>query len=125
MPLRWGDMDAFGHINNTNFFRYMEQARIEWLEQAVPDHDQASGTGPVIVNAHMSFLKQLRYPGQIVCLTFAGQPGRSSIETRFELRRSDAPDTLVAEGGAKVVWVDHALARSTPLPASLRALAGG
>ena len=69
-------------------------------------------------------VKQLRYPGQIVCLTFAGQPGRSSIETRFELRRSDAPDTLVAEGGAKVVWIDYAAGRSIPLPDRLRTLLG-
>ena len=31
MPIRWGDMDALGHVNNTVYFRYMEQARIEWL----------------------------------------------------------------------------------------------
>ena len=34
MKLRWGDMDAFGHVNNTIYFRYMEQTRIEWLERA-------------------------------------------------------------------------------------------
>ena len=30
-PIRWGDMDALGHVNNTVYFRFMEQARIEWL----------------------------------------------------------------------------------------------
>jgi acyl-CoA thioester hydrolase len=33
MPVRWGDMDAYGHVNNTVYFRYMEQVRVEWLEQ--------------------------------------------------------------------------------------------
>jgi acyl-CoA thioester hydrolase len=32
IPIRWGDMDAYGHVNNTVYFRYMEQARVEWLE---------------------------------------------------------------------------------------------
>ena len=32
MPIRWGDMDAFGHVNNTVYFRYMEQVRISWFE---------------------------------------------------------------------------------------------
>lgn len=32
LPVRWGDMDAMNHVNNTVYFRYMEQARIEWLE---------------------------------------------------------------------------------------------
>ena len=31
IPLRWGDMDANGHVNNVLFFRFMEQARVEWL----------------------------------------------------------------------------------------------
>ena len=33
MPIRWGDMDAYGHVNNTVYFRYMEQARVEWIEE--------------------------------------------------------------------------------------------
>lgn len=32
IPIRWGDMDAYGHVNNTVYFRYMEQARVEWIE---------------------------------------------------------------------------------------------
>jgi len=32
LAVRWGDMDAMGHVNNTVYFRYMEQTRIEWLE---------------------------------------------------------------------------------------------
>ena len=124
MPLRWGDMDAFGHVNNTSFFRYMEQARIEWFEQIAPPGTSLEGTGPVIVNARMTFLQQLHYPGQILCRTFAGQVGRSSFETHFELRRVDKPDALVAEGGAKVVWIDYAAGRSIPLPDRLRTLLG-
>ncbi|MFL4472752.1 acyl-CoA thioesterase [Paeniglutamicibacter sp. MACA_103] len=28
VPMRWGDMDAYGHINNVNLVRMMEEARI-------------------------------------------------------------------------------------------------
>ena len=37
MPIRWGDMDAYGHVNNTIYFRYMEQARVEWIEDMIAD----------------------------------------------------------------------------------------
>ncbi|MDB5949239.1 MAG: acyl-CoA thioesterase, partial [Massilia sp.] len=39
MPIRWGDMDAMGHVNNTVYFRYFEQARISWFDEvkAAPD----------------------------------------------------------------------------------------
>ena len=123
MPIRWGDMDAMGHVNNTIYFRYIETARIAWLEQVggLPD---PRGEGPVIVNASMSFLKQLTYPGEIEVTTFVAPPGRSSVEVSHEIRLVDAggaAGALHAEGAAKVVWVDFKVGKSTPLPEALRA----
>jgi acyl-CoA thioester hydrolase len=124
MPIRWGDMDMMGHVNNTVYFRYIESARIAWLEEVggVPD---PAGVGPVIVNAHCSFLKQLKYPGDIEVSTYVGPPGRSSFEVSHEIRLV-GPDgqagAIHAEGGAKVVWVDIAAEKSVPLPDVVRAL---
>lgn len=123
MPIRWGDMDAFGHVNNTVFFRYMEQARVEWMEENGMAMDPA-GEGPVLINARCSFLRQLKYPGTVEVRTFAAPPGRSSFETIVEIRRIDQPELLVAEGAAKVVWVNYAQEKSVPLPDALRELLG-
>lgn len=46
MPIRWGDMDAFGHVNNTVYFRYMEQARISWFEALGIAGGNGEGQGP-------------------------------------------------------------------------------
>ncbi len=120
MPIRWGDMDAFGHVNNTVYFRYMEQARISWFEHLGIAGEGRGEQGPVIVNASMDFLRQLHYPGDIVCLLTVGKPGRSSFDTGFELRRIDDPDTLYARGAARCVWIDYAAGKSVPLPEPLR-----
>ena len=122
MPIRWGDMDAMGHVNNTNYFRYIESARIAWLEQVggLPD---ARGEGPVIVNASMSFIKQLTYPGEIEVTTFVSPPGRSSVEVSHQIRLVNGhgeAGELHAEGMVKVVWVDFKLGKSAPLPEVLR-----
>ena len=122
--IRWGDMDAFGHVNNTVYFRYMETARVALLEHlGIPFGPP--GEGPVIVTAYCSFKKQLTYPGEIEVRTFVSQAGRSSIEVTHEIRLvgpdGDAPD-VHAEGGAKVVWVNYAAEKSVPLPQQLRAL---
>jgi acyl-CoA thioester hydrolase len=122
LPIRWADMDAFRHVNNAVYFRYMEQVRISWLESLGVAEPDAEGCGPVIVNAHMAFLRQLRYPGDVVGTMLVCPPGRSSIDTRFELRRADEPDVLYAQGGAKIVWVDYQAEKSVPLPAHLRTL---
>lgn len=122
MPIRWGDMDAFGHVNNTVYFRYMEQVRISWFESIGIIGGAEQGQGPVIVNASMEFLRQLHYPGDVVAVMSVGKPGRSSFDTGFELRRSDDPGTLYARGAARCVWIDYAAGRSVPLPERLREL---
>ena len=117
--IRWGDMDVMGHVNNTIYFRYLEQARIDWFSNLGFPPDPG-GIGPVIINAHCTFLKQLRYPGEIEVTTFAGELGRSSFQTLQQIRRIDDLSTLAAEGGAKVVWVDQQVEKSIPMPEDIR-----
>jgi acyl-CoA thioester hydrolase len=124
MPIRWGDMDAMGHVNNTVYFRYMESARIAWFG-SLGIHPDPRGTGPVVINASCTFHRQLVYPGDVELRTYAGQAGRSSFETWVEIRPSYDPGAIYADGQAKVVWVDHAAGRSTPLPDAMRRIVEG
>ena len=119
VPLRWGDMDAMGHINNTLYFRYMEICRLDWIIKAGVSTD-LSGEGTVIVNAFCNFLRQLEFPGQVRATLFVAEPGRSSFETYQTLERTDEPGVLYAEGGARCVWTDYAARKSMPLPDGFR-----
>jgi acyl-CoA thioester hydrolase len=123
IPIRWGDMDAMGHVNNTLYFRYMETVRLEWL-YAVGGVRDASGNGPVIVNAFCNFIRQLAYPGDVLAKHYVAQPGRSSFQTYITLERTDEPAVISASGGAKTVWVNYAQQKSVPLPEALRKLIG-
>ena len=120
-PIRWGDMDAMGHVNNTVYFRYLEIVRIEWM-RAIGCEPDPRGEGPVIVNAFCNFHKQLEYPGDVLATLFVSDPGRSSFESWCTLSRSDDPDTLYASGGATIVWVNFPMQKSKPLPERMRAL---
>jgi acyl-CoA thioester hydrolase len=121
IPIRWGDMDAMGHVNNTLYFRYLEIVRIEWMYSvgATPD---PLGQGPLIVNAFCNFIEQLEYPGDVLAKHYVAEPGRSSFQTYITLERTDRPGVIYASGGAKTVWVDFPKRRSQPLPDWLRAL---
>jgi len=113
-PIRWADMDALGHVNNTVYFRYMEQARLEWLyafAARVGFYDR--GQGPVIVNASCNFLLPLVYPGEVEVQMFLGSPGRSSVMSYYDLNLNGKK---YADGAAKIVWIDLTTGRSTPLP---------
>ena len=121
IPIRWGDMDAMGHVNNTGYFRYLETIRIEWMRSigCGPDPD---GQGPVIVNAFCNFYKQLEYPGDVLMKMYVSDPGRSSFESWGTMERTDKPGVVYAAGGATTVWVDFPAQKSAPLPAWFRLL---
>jgi acyl-CoA thioester hydrolase len=121
IPIRWGDMDAMGHVNNTIYFRYFEIVRIQWLFNvgAAPD---PNGSGPVIVNAFCNFIRQLEFPGDVLTKHYVANPGRSSFDTFITLERTDTPGVIYAEGGSKTVWTDFKAQKSQPLPEWLRAL---
>ena len=114
-----------GHVNNTVYFRYMEQARIEWLHDAqngLGGFD--GGSGPVVVNASCNFLRPLVYPGDLTVRMYLAKPGRTSVESYYDIFQDE---TRYADGAAKMVWIDLQSGRPTPLPdtivASLRTLA--
>ena len=121
MAIRWGDMDAMGHVNNTIYFRYLEIARLDWLYRAGGPPDPA-GCGPVIVNAVCNFIRQLEFPGDILARHYVTNPGRSSFDTYITLARADDPSVVYAEGGSKTVWTDFKAQKSAPMPDWLRAL---
>ena len=121
MPIRWGDMDAMGHVNNTLYFRYLETIRIEWLRTLSAEPNPA-GHGPVIVNAFCNFYKQLEYPGDILVKMYASDPGRTTFETWATIERVDQPGVIYAAGGATTIWVDFPQQKAETLPDWLRAL---
>ncbi|HYF44324.1 MAG TPA: thioesterase family protein [Ramlibacter sp.] len=120
MPIRWGDMDAMGHVNNTIYFRYMEILRIDWMRTLGVELGP-HGDGFVIINAFCTFHKQFEYPGDVLGRMYVSDPGRSSFESWVTMARADQPDVICASGGATTVWVDFPAQKSKPLPDWLRA----
>jgi len=121
MPIRWGDMDAMGHVNNTSYFRYLEIIRIEWT-RSIGCQPDPTGDGIVIVNAFCNFYRQLEYPGDVLMKLYVSDVGRSSFETWATMERADAPGAIYADGGATTVWVNFPAQKSVPLPDRLRAI---
>lgn len=115
MPVRWGEMDALGHVNNGVYFRYMEQVRIDWLVSFFDMLNEADA-GPVLINAKCTFLRPIKYPNQIEVQMFIDSLGRSSFETYYQIYCVGAEKTLCSEGSAKVVWVNRITEKSMPLP---------
>jgi len=119
IPIRWGDMDAMGHVNNTTYFRYLETIRIEWL-RSIAGQPDPQGEGPVIVNAFCNFYRQLEYPGDVRARMYVSDPARTTFESWCLLSRIDDPETIYAAGGATTIWVNFPAQRAVALPEHIR-----
>ena len=121
IPIRWGDMDAMGHVNNTIYFRYMEQTRISWFD-AMGFRPNPQGQGPIIINASCTFIKQFEYPGTVLVRHYLGAIGRSSFDTRAVMSRTDDCETTYADGAARCVWIDFPKQKSAPLSEDVKTM---
>ena len=121
IPIRWGDMDAMGHLNNGSYFRYLETCRIDWFHSigCVPSPE---GEGPVIVNAFCNFYKQLEYPGDVRMKMYVSDPGRTTFESWGTMERADQPGVIHAAGGATTIWVNFKSQKAATIPEWLRAV---
>jgi acyl-CoA thioester hydrolase len=119
IAIRWGDMDAMGHVNNTVYFRYMEQARISWFSSLVPENEAWKSTGIVIVNASCNYKRPISYPGTVEVKVHVGSPGGSSVPTFYELR-VDADPVAYADGAAVVVFVNMKTQKPARIPDGIR-----
>lgn len=120
IPVRWADMDVYGHVNNANYFTYCESSRMGWFDAIELDSfRQASEHGPALVTATCNFRQQVRHPATVEVGTRATRIGSKSFQLEYELYRQ-ADDTLVADGSSVVVWVDYGCGQAIALPEPLK-----
>jgi len=120
-PMRWGDMDALGHLNNTLYFRMCEEARVGWLEARGWSVSTEAGTGAILAATSCQYRAPMVYPCDILIETRVAKIGNSSFTLSHRIARQDTPDVTTAEAEAVIVWVDYAAGKAQPLPPTLRA----
>lgn len=120
VPVAWGDMDAFGHVNNTVFFRWFETARIAFLEAiGFVAGGEGGGVGPILASTSCRFRRPLAFPDTIT----VGVRVTALEEDRFEHAYrvvSHALGEVAAEGAGVVVSYDYGAKRKAPIPDAVR-----
>ncbi|WP_416446550.1 acyl-CoA thioesterase [Leucobacter sp. HNU] len=118
LELRWGDQDAYGHVNNVAYARYLEEARVRtfWLgsgreRTGMERHfrgDDPDGPKMLVASQQIEFLRVLEYAEQPITVElWIGKLGGSSLEVHYEIvDGSQAERTVVARAITVVVIVD-------------------
>jgi acyl-CoA thioester hydrolase len=120
IPIAWGEMDAFGHLNHAVYFRYMETARILYFEELeIPEFLGRDPVGPILGAISCRYRAPLTYPDKVS----VGVKVTRVEEDRFVMAYvifSHKLDKLAAEGEGTLVCFDYRQNRKAPIPEKLK-----
>ena len=121
IPIQWGDMDAYGHVNNAVFFRLFESARIAYLQECgFLDSYETNQVGAILRSTECRFRSPIRYPDTVL----VGARAIDIQSDRFTMGYaivSMSQEAIVGEGSGVVVSFDYQIGKKTPLPDAVRA----
>lgn len=122
VPVRWGDMDAFGHVNNVVFIQFLEESRIAFMDEF--DLVSASDKhGPVIVNVNCNYRREIVHPATLRVSLKAHCASDKRLIMEHTITDADNPEALYADAQVTAVWIDKTSGRAVPLPAEVRVAA--
>lgn len=120
IPVAWGDMDAFGHVNNTVYLRWCESARIAYFEKTgLLARMKDRGEGPILARATLDYRRPVVFPATVRAWATVTRLGATSITMQYRLELLPGRD-VVAEGESVVVQVDYRTGAKVPLDDELR-----
>ena len=112
----WGDMDAFGHVNNVMYYRYMESARIRYMDELnIFQHDVYT----VVASNQCKYIRPVFYPDQLKIGARVEEMRNSALRMSY-LLWSEQQQAIVALGEAVMVCVDKENMLKLPIPEIIR-----
>lgn len=114
--MRFGDLDALGHVNNAKYLTYFEEARIAyWRNLFALDEEQMESLGIILANANVTFRSPAKLGELLRVSVRVADFGTKSF--RMDYRIEDAStQRLIADGSTVVVMFDYRTGTSIPVP---------
>lgn len=120
LPVQWGEMDAYDHVNNTVFFRHFESARIRYLDACgfLASYEEER-IGAILQSTSCRFRRPLRHPDTVLVGARADEVGEDRFVMGYRTV-SLAHDAVAAEGTGTVVSYDYRAEEPTAIPDDVR-----
>ena len=120
LAVRWRDLDAFNHVNNAMYLRYLEEARLRWL-MTLSGVWMDENVAPVVASALVNFKRPIAWPEDVIVELFIERIGNSSFTLGHRIGSAKDASVLYADGHVVMVWFDKRSGKSAPLPECVRA----
>ena len=119
LSVRWRDLDAFNHVNNSQFLSYLEEARLRWMV-TLPGEWIDENVAPVVAAAHVNYRRPIEWPNEIVVELFVERLGNTSLTIGHRILNANDASALYADGNVVMVWIDKQGGQAAPLPDVVR-----
>lgn len=120
IPVVWGEMDAFQHVNNIVYFRYFESARISYFEKLdYMKFLEEIGVGPILASTQCNFKIPLTYPDRVT----VGAKVETIEDERFTMKHivvSHNHKKIAALGEGTIVSFNYRENKKTKIPDEIR-----
>ncbi len=120
VPVAWGEMDAFEHVNNVAYARWVETARVAYFTRlGLMCPRRGDGIGPILARLSIDYGRPISFPDTVRLDATVTKIGKSSITMAYRIW-SEAQQAEVATGEDVVVIFDYAAGRKAPVDDALR-----
>jgi len=120
LSVRWRDLDAFNHVNNSKFLSYLEEARLRWMV-TLPGHGMDEHVAPVVAAAHLNYRRPIEWPNEIDVELFVERLGNTSLSVGHRIVGANDPSALYCDGSVVLVWIHRETGQPAALPDPVRA----
>lgn len=124
IQVRFKDVDMMGHINNAEYFSYVELARLKYFDEVVGQasdwHDQH---GLIMAHFEIDFRNAGKFDDKIFIYTRCSKLGTKSFELSWVIaREKDVSEEIIAEGKTVIACYDYQTGKSVEIPQERRIL---
>ena len=119
LAVRWRDLDAFNHVNNSKYLSFLEEARLGWM-MGLPGQGLDDDVAPVVAAASLNYRRPIAWPAQVVIELFVERVGNTSVTIGHRILDAGDRGVLYCDGNVVMVWIGRDSGRAAPLPDGVR-----
>jgi acyl-CoA thioester hydrolase len=120
-PIHWGEMDAFGHVNNARYFTWFESSRIAFFQAVGIATNRWGKVAPILAAASCQYLEAVVFPLRVVVGARAEKVGNTSLTLQHAVWPAGEAERLLARGNTVVVLLNYASGERVRIPDTVRA----
>jgi acyl-CoA thioester hydrolase len=117
--VRWRDLDAFNHVNNSSYLTFLEEARLQWLRH-VPGPWFNEEAMPVLAASQINYRRPIEWPAQLCVELWCERMGNSSMTVGHRIVDEASGQQLYSDGNVVLVWMNPTSGKPVPLPDAIR-----